>query len=86
VGDGDRLFVRSINGRTAAWFRSAIATGTGQIMSGGRTSDVTFAEAAAADLPAIDRAYRQKYGRYRSIVGHLVEDGPREATLHVCPA
>jgi hypothetical protein len=86
VGDGDRVFVRSTNGRTAAWFRGAIASGTGQIVSGERASDVTFTEAGAADLGDVDRAYRQKYGRYASIVDHLVTAGPREATLQVHPA
>jgi hypothetical protein len=86
VRDGDRVFVRSTNGRTASWFRGAIATGAGQIVSGGSATDVAFAEAAAADLPAVDAAYRRKYGQYASIVDHLVEDGPREATLQVRPA
>ena len=86
VGDGDKVFVRSTNGRTAAWFRDAIATGTGQIVSGGRASDVTFTEASPAVLPAVDRAYRRKYGRYASIVDHLLTAGPRAATLQVRPA
>ena len=86
VGDGDRVFVRSTNGRTASWFRGALATGAGQIVAGGRTSAVTFTEADPSDLPVVDTAYRQKYGRYASIVDHLVQDGPREATLQVRPA
>ena len=86
VGDGNRLFVRSTNGRTAAWFRAAIATGSGQIVSDGGASDVTFAEAAEADLPAVDTAYRHKYARYAGIVDHLLQDGPRSATLQVHPA
>src|SRR3954451_17327209 len=86
VGDGDRVFIRSTNGSTASWFRGALATGAGQIVAGGRTSEVTFAEADPSDLPAIHTAYRQKYGRYPSIVDHLVEDGPRDATLQVRPA
>ena len=86
VGDGDRVFIRSTNGRTASWFRGALATGAGQIVAGGRTSEVTFTEAEPSDLPAVDTAYRKKYGRYASIVDHLVEDGPREATLQVRPA
>jgi hypothetical protein len=86
VGDGARVFIRSTNGRTAAWFRSALATGAGQIVAGGRTSEVTFTEADPSDLPAVDSAYRTKYGRYGNIVDHLVEDGPREATLQVRPA
>jgi hypothetical protein len=34
VGDADRIFIRSTNGRTG-WFRGAIATGTRQIIAGG---------------------------------------------------
>ena len=86
VGDGDRLFVRSTNGRTAAWFRSAVATGSGQIVSRGSASDVSFTEASEADLAAVDAAYRRKYASYASIVDHLIEDGPRSATLQVHPA
>ncbi|MEV8506309.1 DUF2255 family protein [Actinoplanes sp. NPDC051475] len=86
VGDGDRVFIRSTNGRTASWFRRGVATGAGQIISDGRASDVAFTEVDTADLPTVDAAYRQKYGRYPSIVDHLVETGPREATLHVHPA
>jgi hypothetical protein len=86
VGDGDRLFVRSTNGRTAAWFRGATATGSGRIVSGGSPADVTFAEASEADLPTVDTAYRRKYGHYASIVDHLLEAGPRAATLELHPA
>lgn len=86
VGDGDRVFIRSTNGRTASWFRGALLTGAGQIVAAGRTSEVSFTEADPSDLPAIDTAYRQKYGRYASIVDHLYQDGPREATLQVRPA
>jgi hypothetical protein len=86
VGDGDRVFIRSTNGRTASWFRGALTTGAGQIVAGGRTSEVTFTQADPTDLPAVDTAYREKYGRYAGIVDHLVQDGPREATLQVRPA
>jgi len=86
VRDGDRVFIRSTNGRTAAWFRAATATGTGQIISGGKATDVTFTEAADADLPTVDTAYRHKYSQYASIVDHLVQEGPRSATLELQPA
>ena len=86
VGDGNRVFIRSTNGRTAHWFRRAIATGTGQIVAAGSAHPVTFTEAAETDLLAVDVAYRQKYGRYASIVDHLIEDDPRSATLQVHPA
>ncbi|AGZ41010.1 DUF2255 family protein [Actinoplanes friuliensis] len=86
VRDGDRVFIRSTNGRTADWFRGATATGTGQIISGGRATDVVFTEAAEANLPAVDSAYRRKYSQYASIVDHLVQEGPRSATLQLQPA
>ena len=80
------MFIRSTNGRTAAWFRGAIATGTGRIISGDGAVDVTFIEAAEADLPSVDTAYRWKYGHYAGIVDHLVQDGPRAATRQLRPA
>ena len=86
VGDGDRVFIRSTNGRTADWFRWAIATGTGRIQAAGATYEVVFTEANDGDLALVDAAYRSKYGRYASIVDHLEQAGPRAATLEVHPA
>jgi hypothetical protein len=86
VGDRDRIFIRSTNGRIADWFRGAIATGTGQIVARGTAYDVAFTEADDGDLAAVDAAYRLEYGRYASIVDHLEGDGPRAATLQVHPA
>jgi hypothetical protein len=80
------MFIRSTNGRTAAWFRAAIASGRGAIRSGAQTFDVAFTQAAESDLAAVHAAYRRKYGRYASIVDHLEEAGPRSATLEVRPA
>jgi hypothetical protein len=86
VRDGDRVFIRSTNGRDATWFRAAIATGAGQISAGGQTYDVAFTEVTnAADVAVVDGGYRAKYGHYSSIVDHLEEDGPRSATLQVRP-
>jgi hypothetical protein len=84
-GDGDQVFIRSTNGRTADWFRGAIATGTGQLVARGTTYEVVFTEAQGSDLARVDAAYRRKYGAYASIVDHLEEDGPRAATLEVHP-
>lgn len=80
------MYVRSTNGRGAAWFRAAIADGTGRIVAGGKAYEVAFTEAGAEDLAAVDAAYRRKYGRYASIVDHLTGAGPRAATLQVHPA
>ena len=85
VGDGGRVFVRSTNGRSAAWFRGALATGAGRLAAGSTAYDVVFAEAAADGLDRVDAAYRAKSGRYPSIVDHLEAAGPRAATLEVHP-
>lgn len=86
VGDGARVFIRSTNGRTADWFRHAIAACAGQVLAGSTTYDVAFSEADDGDLARVDAAYRAKYGRYAPIVDHLEEAGPRAATLEVHPA
>ncbi|EWT01988.1 hypothetical protein N865_20525 [Intrasporangium oryzae NRRL B-24470] len=87
VRDGDRVFVRSTNGRGADWFRSATASGAGQIIARETAYDVLFTEVhEESDLAAADVGYRTKYGHYASIVDHLEEDGPRAATLEVHPA
>jgi hypothetical protein len=87
VRDGERVFIRSTNGRGADWFRAAIATGSGQMIATGLTYDVAFIEVTdAGDLEAVDAGYRAKYRRYASIVDHLEEDEPRSATLQVTPA
>jgi hypothetical protein len=86
VSERDRVFIRSTNGRTADCFRAATATGAGQVIAAGTTYEVVFRETEDADLARVDAAYRAKYGRYASIVDHLVEAGPRAAILDVYPA
>lgn len=87
VGDGDRVFIRSTNGRGADWFRWAIATGTGRLEARGAEFDVRFEELTdEAALRRVDEGYRAKYSSYASIVDHLVGAGPREATLELLPA
>ncbi len=63
VRNGDDLFVRSVNGRTAAWFRGAQLRHAAHIRAGGVDKDVLLVE--TDDLnDAIDTAYRTKYSRY----------------------
>lgn len=86
VTSGQRVFIRSTNGRDAAWYRAATATGAGRLTARGVAHDVTFAHVENdADLAAADAGYRGKYGHYASIVDHLEEPGPRAATLEVHP-
>jgi hypothetical protein len=63
VRQGDDLFVRSVNGRSATWFRGAQVRHEAQIHAGGVDKDVLLVE--TNDLTdAIDTAYRTKYRRY----------------------
>ncbi len=69
---GDDLYVRSVNGRTAAWFRGTLLRHEGHIQAGGVDKEVTFMEADADLNDQIDAAYRAKYRRYSSSVSHIV--------------
>ena len=84
---GDDLYVRSMNGRTAAWFRGVEERHEGHIRAGGIDKDVTFVEESASEVnDQIDRAYGAKYGRYAaSIISHMTSSGPRSATIKLVP-
>ena len=84
---GDHLYVRSMNGRTAAWFRDAQVRHEGHIRAGGVDKDVTFVEEDDPEINnQIDHAYRTKYGRYAaSIIHHMTSPGPRSATIKLVP-
>src|SRR5512140_3225326 len=67
VALGDKLYVRSVNGREAGWFRGTQESHEGHVRAGGIEKDVTF-----VDMPnpidralddALDAAYRSKYRR-----------------------
>jgi hypothetical protein len=85
VRQGDALFVRSMNGRTAAWFRDAQGRYEAHIHSGGVDKDVLLVE--TNDLnDAIDAAYRTKYRRYAAnIVNSDLTPQARAATLKLVP-
>jgi hypothetical protein len=85
VGDG--LYVRSYKGRTAAWFRGALALHQGHIQAGGVDKDVTFAEETDPGINGrIDAAYRDKYRNYdASYVDPMVAPNARAATIKLVP-
>ena len=86
VAEGDRVFIRSTNGRGAGWFRAAIATGRGRIHARGTAYDVLFTEVQDEPTSAPRTpATAPSTGHYASIVD-LEEEGPRAATLQVHPA
>src|SRR5574337_934552 len=80
---GDDLYVRSVYGRTSAWFRGTQARHEGHIRAGGVDKDVTFVEESALDInDQIDAAYRTKYRGYAaSIISTIVSPEARSATI-----
>jgi len=86
VRQGDDFYVRSVNGRTGAWFRSTQVRHEGHIQAGGIDKDVTFVDADPDINDQIDGAYRTKYRRYApSIIGHIVSPKARSATIKLAP-
>src|SRR2546428_11637048 len=79
---GDDLYVRSVNGRSGAWFRGTQARHEGRIRAGGIAKDVTFVDADHDLDDEIDATYRTKYRRYPAgIVDHVVSPQARSATI-----
>ena len=83
---GDDLFIRSVNGRTAAWFRGTQVRHQGHIQVGGVDKDVTFVDSDTDIDDQIDAAYRTKYHRYAAgIVSSVVSPEARSATIKLVP-
>src|ERR1700722_6194868 len=61
---GDELYVRSVNGPTAAWYRGTQGSRAGHIEAGGVSRDVTFADPDPGSEDALDAEYRAKYHGY----------------------
>jgi len=85
VRHGDDLYIRSVNGPAAPWFRAARARPEGRIRAGGVARDVDFVEIADGRDEAIDAAYWDKYRRYPGIVPRIVRPEARAATLKLVP-
>ena len=58
VRHGDDLYVRPVNGRTAAWFRGTRVRHEGRIWAGVVEKDVTFMDADHDIDDELDAAYR----------------------------
>ncbi len=84
---GDDLYVRSVNGRTSAWFRGTQERHEGRIWAGSVEKDVTFVEEAAPTInDQIDATYRTKYRRYAAnIISSVVSLEARSATIKLVP-
>ena len=87
VRHGDDLYVRSVQGRTAAWFRGTQVRHEGHIRAGGVEKDVTFVEETEPGIAdQLDAAYRTKYHRYDArYVDPMVAPEARAATIKLVP-
>ncbi|MEL4317521.1 DUF2255 family protein [Leifsonia sp. YIM 134122] len=80
----DAIYVRSVNGPEAAWFRGTQVQGRGRIESGGVSMDVAFTRDDTRDAE-IDAAYRDKYGNGASVQA-IVSAQALSTTLRVDPS
>ncbi|MFE9812308.1 DUF2255 family protein [Streptomyces sp. NPDC005227] len=85
VRSGDHLYVRSVKGTDGPWYRGTQSRHEGRIEAGGVRQDVTFHQADPGEYAGVDAAYREKYGRYTSIVEHVLTDAARASTLRLDP-
>jgi len=81
---GDDLYVRSVNGPDASWFRGTQVAGFGHISAGGVEKDVAFTRVDDVD-DALDAAYSSKYPRWQSAVDAINSAAARSTTLRVDP-
>jgi hypothetical protein len=84
---GDDLYVRSVYGRTSAWFRGVQTRHEGHIRAGGVDKDVAFVEESDPNRQEqIDAAYRTKYRKYAgNIVNSTLTPEARSATIKLVP-
>src|SRR5258708_508911 len=82
----DDIFVRSVRGRNAHWFRDTQERHEGRIRAGGVQQDVTFIDADHDLDDEVDAAYRAKYRRYAgSILNSVLTPEARSTTIKLVP-
>jgi hypothetical protein len=86
VRHGDDLYIRSVRGRKAHWYRGTQEMHEGRIRAGGVQQDVTFVDADHDIDDEVDAAYRAKYHRYAgSILNSVLTPEARSTTLKLVP-
>jgi hypothetical protein len=87
VSLGNYLYVRSVHGRTSAWFRGTLLRREGHLWAGGIEKDVSYVEENDLEINnRIDAVYRKKYQRYAaSIINSIVSPDARSATIKLVP-
>ena len=82
----DSLYVRSVSGPSAAWYRGTQVRHEGHIRADGVEKDVTFLNADHDIDDEVDAAYRTKYRRYAGrILNSVLTPQARSTTLKLVP-
>jgi hypothetical protein len=82
---GGGLYVRSVNGPDAAWYRGTRTRMQGHIQAGGLSKDVAFVDADHGLDDDIDAAYRAKYRGSPSAVSHITSEQARATSIELVP-
>jgi hypothetical protein len=86
---GDELYLRSVNGPDAAWYRSTRTAHRGQIQARGVSRDITWTDVETTEQPdigpAVDAEYARKYQGSPSAVAHINGRLARTTTMRVEP-
>src|SRR4029077_17203789 len=83
---GDDLYVRSVRGRDAHWFRGTQVKHEGRIRAGGVQQDGAFVDAEPDMAGEAEAAYRAKYRRYAgSILNSVLTPEARSTTIKLVP-
>ena len=86
VRHGDDLYLRSVRGRDAHWFRGTQERHEGRIRAGGVQQDVTFVDGGHDIDAEVDAAYRAKYRRYAgSILNSVLTPEAKSTTVKLVP-
>jgi len=86
---GDELYLRSVNGPEAAWYRSTRFRHQGRLAARGIVRDVTWVDVDATALPdidpAVDAEYARKYRGSTSAINRINSPAARSTTMRVDP-
>ena len=84
---GDQLYLRSVNGPVAAWYRSTRSRHQGRVEARGVVRDVTWIDVDATEHPdvdpAVDAEYARKYRGSTSAIAHITSPAARTTTMRV---
>ena len=92
VRHDDAVYVRSVNGTAAAWYRGVQTRHEGHLRAGEVARDIAFVEVgghAGGDASlddALDAVYGAKYHRWPGPVASINSETARATTLRVDPA